>query len=191
VFHFIDDCEHPLLYLPGTGIASYKTAITGSLQQNLSGICNSVWVWWLIMGWVPGWGRLWMVHPFISAPNFVSVTPFMGILFPILRRTFFFFYFILFHFSCEWECTCQYMCVQSACVCRLHVCAEGGRCQPLPQELSHCFIFIFVYLVGEDVTQCVCEGKKITCWGHGFQFRSSAWCSCHLHLVPCFVFTIF
>jgi hypothetical protein len=27
-----------------------------------------------------------MVHPFVSAPNFVSVTPSMGILFPILRR---------------------------------------------------------------------------------------------------------
>jgi hypothetical protein len=53
MFHLIDDCEHPLLYLPGTGIASYETAIIGSLQQNLSGICNSVWVWWLIMGWIP------------------------------------------------------------------------------------------------------------------------------------------
>jgi hypothetical protein len=42
VFHLIDDCEHPLLYLPGTGIASYETAITGSLQQNLSGICNTL-----------------------------------------------------------------------------------------------------------------------------------------------------
>ena len=87
VFHLIDDCEHPLLYLPGTGIASYETAITGSLQQNLSGICNSVWVWWLIMGWIPGWGSLWIVHPFILAPNFVSVTPSTGILFPILRRS--------------------------------------------------------------------------------------------------------
>ena len=58
-------------------------AITGSLQQNLSGICNSVWVWWLILGWIPS---LWIVHPFVLAPNFVSVTPFMGILFPILRR---------------------------------------------------------------------------------------------------------
>jgi hypothetical protein len=28
VFHLIDDCEHPLLYLPGTGIASYETPIT-------------------------------------------------------------------------------------------------------------------------------------------------------------------
>jgi hypothetical protein len=34
VFHPIDDCEHPLLYLPGTGIASPKTAISGSFQQN-------------------------------------------------------------------------------------------------------------------------------------------------------------
>jgi hypothetical protein len=54
VFHPIDDCEHPLLYLPGTGIASFETAISGSFQQNLAGICNSVWVWWLIMGCVPG-----------------------------------------------------------------------------------------------------------------------------------------
>jgi hypothetical protein len=29
---------------------------------------------------------LWMIHPFDLAPNFVSVTPSMGILFPILRR---------------------------------------------------------------------------------------------------------
>jgi hypothetical protein len=87
VFHLIDGCEHPLLYLPGTGIASYKTAITGSHQQKLSGICNSVCVWWLNMGWIPGWDNLWIFHPFVLAPNFVSVTPFMGILFPILRRT--------------------------------------------------------------------------------------------------------
>jgi hypothetical protein len=84
VFHPIADCEHPLLYLPGTGIASQETAISGSFQQNLAGICNSVWVWLLIMGWIPGWGSLWMVHPFISVPNFVSVTPPMGVLFPIL-----------------------------------------------------------------------------------------------------------
>jgi hypothetical protein len=86
VFHPIDDCEHPLLYLPGTGIASYETAIPGSCHQNLAGVCNSVWVWWLFMGWIPGWGSLWMVLPSVSAPNFVSVTPSIGILFPILRR---------------------------------------------------------------------------------------------------------
>jgi hypothetical protein len=56
VFHLIDDCEHPLLYFPGTGLASYETAILGSFQQNLAGICNSVWVWWLIMGWIPRLG---------------------------------------------------------------------------------------------------------------------------------------
>jgi hypothetical protein len=27
-----------------------------------------------------------MIHSFVSAPNFVSITPSMGILFPILRR---------------------------------------------------------------------------------------------------------
>jgi hypothetical protein len=72
VIHPIADCEHPLMCLLGPGIASYETAISGSLQQNLAGICNSVCVWWLIMGWTPGWGCLWMVHPFILAPNFVS-----------------------------------------------------------------------------------------------------------------------
>jgi hypothetical protein len=30
----IDDCEHPLLYFPGTGIASQETAILGSCQQS-------------------------------------------------------------------------------------------------------------------------------------------------------------
>ena len=29
VFHQIDDCEHPLLYLPGPGIASQDIAISG------------------------------------------------------------------------------------------------------------------------------------------------------------------
>jgi hypothetical protein len=32
------------------------------------------------MGWISGWGSLWIVHSFVLAPNFVSVTPFMGIL---------------------------------------------------------------------------------------------------------------
>jgi hypothetical protein len=86
VFHHIDDCEHPLLYLPGTGIASNETAIPGSFQHNIAGICNSVCVWWLIMGWTPGWGSLWMVYLFVLAPKFVSATPSMGILFSILGR---------------------------------------------------------------------------------------------------------
>jgi hypothetical protein len=36
VFHPIADYEHPLLCLPGTGIASQETAISGSFQQNLA-----------------------------------------------------------------------------------------------------------------------------------------------------------
>jgi hypothetical protein len=35
VFHPIDDCEHPLLYLPGPGIASQETAISGSCSKIL------------------------------------------------------------------------------------------------------------------------------------------------------------
>jgi hypothetical protein len=50
VFHPIDDCEYPLLYLPGTGKASQETALSGSFQQNLAGMCNSFCIWWLIMG---------------------------------------------------------------------------------------------------------------------------------------------
>ena len=64
MYYPIDDGEHPLLYLSGTGIASQETAILGSFQHNLAGISNSVCVWWLIMGWIPGWGSLWIVHPF-------------------------------------------------------------------------------------------------------------------------------
>jgi hypothetical protein len=51
VFLPIDDCEHPLLYFPGIGKDSQETAISGYLQQNLAGVCNSVCVWWLVMGW--------------------------------------------------------------------------------------------------------------------------------------------
>ena len=82
MFHSIDDCGHPLVCLPGTGIASQETAIARSCQQNLAGICSSVWVWWLFMGWIPWWGSLCMVHPSVSAPNFVSVTPSIGYFLP-------------------------------------------------------------------------------------------------------------
>ena len=86
VLHPMDGCEHPLLYLSGTGRASQGRAISGSCQLALVGICNSVWVWWLFMECIPRWGSLWMVLPSVSAPNFVSVTPSMGILFLLLRR---------------------------------------------------------------------------------------------------------
>jgi hypothetical protein len=48
VFNLIDDCRHPLLYLPGTGLASQETAKSRFFQQNLAGICNSVCIWCLI-----------------------------------------------------------------------------------------------------------------------------------------------
>ena len=82
----MDSCEHPLLYLSGTGRASQETAISGSCQQALVDIHKSVWVCSLYMGWIPRWGSLWMVMTSVFAPNVVSVTPSMSILFPILRR---------------------------------------------------------------------------------------------------------
>jgi hypothetical protein len=45
VIHPIADCEHPLLCLPGPGIASQETSISGSFQQNLASVCNGVSVW--------------------------------------------------------------------------------------------------------------------------------------------------
>ena len=86
VFYPIADCEHPVMCLLGPGIVSQDTAISGSFQRNLASVCNGVRIWKLIMGWIPAYGSLYMVHPFVSAPNFVSVTPSMGVLFPILRR---------------------------------------------------------------------------------------------------------
>jgi hypothetical protein len=49
----VPSSEHPLLYLSGTGIASQVIAISWFCQQNLTGICNSVWVWWFLPA-VPG-----------------------------------------------------------------------------------------------------------------------------------------
>ena len=77
----IADCEHTLLCFLGPSIVSQVTAISGSFQRNLASVCNGVSIWKLIMGWIPGYGSLYMVHPLVSAPNFVSVTPYMGVFF--------------------------------------------------------------------------------------------------------------
>ena len=86
VTHPIADCEHPLLCLLGPGIVSQETAISGSFQQMLASLCNGVFVWKMIMGWIPGYGSLEMVHPFVSASIFVSVTPSMGVFFPNSKK---------------------------------------------------------------------------------------------------------
>ena len=56
-----------------------RRQLSGYCQQALVGIHNRVWFWWLFMGWIPRWGSLWMAFPSVSAPHFVSVTPFMGL----------------------------------------------------------------------------------------------------------------
>ena len=86
MFCLVDNYDHPLLCYSGPCRASQETAISGSCQQALVGICSSVWVWRLFMGWNSRWGSFWLVIPSVSALNFVSVTHSMGILFPLLRR---------------------------------------------------------------------------------------------------------
>jgi hypothetical protein len=81
VLHPMDNCEHALLYLLGTGRASQETAILGCCWN-----LPSVWVWWLFMGWIFKLGSHCMVIPSGSALNFVFVTPSMGFLHPILIR---------------------------------------------------------------------------------------------------------
>jgi hypothetical protein len=67
VIHPITDCEDPLICLLGPGLVSQETAILGSFQQTLASVCNGVIIWRLNMGWIPGYGSLYMVHPFVSA----------------------------------------------------------------------------------------------------------------------------
>jgi hypothetical protein len=71
--------------MPGTGKASQETAISGTFQQNLAGVCNSVCVWWLIMGWTP-MGQFLDGPSLVIPPNFVSATPSKDILFLILDK---------------------------------------------------------------------------------------------------------
>jgi hypothetical protein len=52
VFHPIDDCEHPLLYLPGTGIDSQEIAKILLAYGIVSGFGGCLWDGWMFMGWV-------------------------------------------------------------------------------------------------------------------------------------------
>jgi hypothetical protein len=82
-FHPIAYCEHLLLYLPNIGIDSHEIAMSGSCQKNLSGICNSVWVWMD----PEGGESLDGIYSCLSSELYcVSVTPSMGSLFPTLGR---------------------------------------------------------------------------------------------------------
>jgi hypothetical protein len=73
--------EHPPLYLSGSGRSSQQTTISGSCQQVLPSLSNSVWVWLLYMGWIPMWGSVSMAFPSVFAPHFVSIFPSVSILF--------------------------------------------------------------------------------------------------------------
>jgi hypothetical protein len=69
------DCKYLHLCWTGAGRTSQGTAMSGSCQQVLLGISNSVRVWCLQMGWIPRWNSLWMAFPSTSGPFFVPVFP--------------------------------------------------------------------------------------------------------------------
>jgi hypothetical protein len=76
VFHLTDDCEHPLMCLPDTGIASYETTIPqfcwvihravtiGTFLWVLHCLSNSVRPWDLPLSCIPLWACPW------NSPNF-------------------------------------------------------------------------------------------------------------------------
>jgi hypothetical protein len=71
------DCVHSHLYLSGSGRASQGTAVSCSHQQAILGICNSVWVWCLHVGWIPRWGS----HCMAFTSVYVGFTHFLCISF--------------------------------------------------------------------------------------------------------------
>ena len=82
VLHPMDDCGHPLLYLPGTGKASQETAISGSCQQAHVGIC-------LVTGFG---GRLWgggfyLSWCYTSIAHALKLHAFKNILFIVQHNT--------------------------------------------------------------------------------------------------------
>ena len=85
MYHPIDDCEYPILYFPGTGVASQEIAIPGSCQKKkLLAYAIISWFGGCLCdaspsGAVSGWSFL------FSQLQTVSVTPSMGILIPIIR----------------------------------------------------------------------------------------------------------
>jgi hypothetical protein len=78
VIHPIADCDHPLLYLPDSGIVTYETAITGSLQQHLKlwfcfleifCSCKT----WLFPKWIDFFFFFFKIHLFIICKYSVVV----------------------------------------------------------------------------------------------------------------------
>ena len=68
VFHPIDDCEHPLLHLPGTGLASQETAISGSCPCQLD-LNNSQPKFSFKVPFLFGFTLLWKLFPGLAWSN--------------------------------------------------------------------------------------------------------------------------
>jgi hypothetical protein len=61
VFHPIGECEHPLLYLPGTDIASQETGISRSCPVSKILLAYAIMSGFVaVYGMDPRWGSLWV-----------------------------------------------------------------------------------------------------------------------------------
>jgi hypothetical protein len=68
-------CNYICQFLAESITRQQPGSFSGSCQQTLLGISNSVWILCLHMGWIPRWGSFWMAVPSVSTPHFVPVFP--------------------------------------------------------------------------------------------------------------------
>ena len=155
----MDDFEHLPLYLSGSGRTSQEIAISGSCQQILLGICNSLWHCWLHKGCIPMWGSLWMAFPSVSAPHLVPYMFYHECLFPLLRRievskllSSFFFSF-MWSMNCIWDILSFWANIHLS-VSTYHVCS-------FVTELPHSELLTLEYFL--DPSICL-----LISWSHCF-----------------------
>jgi len=81
----MDDCEHPFLYYLGTGRASQETAISGSCQQALVGICKCLGLV-VVYGMDPQVGQLLNGHSFRLCSKLCLCNSFYGYFVPPFKK---------------------------------------------------------------------------------------------------------
>jgi len=72
-------CEALLSYSGDSYIRLCQNALLGLINIVQVGGC-------IYLGWFPRWGKLWMVIPIVSAPNFLSKSPPMNMFIPPFKK---------------------------------------------------------------------------------------------------------
>jgi hypothetical protein len=82
----MNGCEHPLQYLSGTSSASQERSTIRLLSSSTCWHPQQCLSLVIVYGMDPQMICLWMVTSKVSTFYFDSVTPSMGVLFPLLKR---------------------------------------------------------------------------------------------------------